>query len=102
MSTTVFIWRTTVYLGETMNMRNYEGEDKSTFCDYSLRQRESDTLNSSKFNLSMEKQVERLWCDAKKDGWVYNDFVVRMLEILMILKHRDELKLMAAAKYKQG
>ena len=84
-----------------MNMRNHAGEEKNTFCDHQLRQRESNTLKSSKFNLSMEKQVERLWCDAKKDDWVYNDFVVRMLEILMILKHRDELTLMAAAKYKQ-
>ena len=48
----------------------------------------------------MEKQIERLWFQSKQLGWNYNDFVVRLLEVLVVLSHRNKVKITAA--HKQG
>jgi hypothetical protein len=43
----------------------------------------------SKFNISMEKKIERLWLDAKDQGWSFSNFVSVVLEVLTVLHHRD-------------
>src|SRR5262249_23964871 len=52
----------------------------------------------TKFNVSFEKKIENLWSQSKGLGWSYNDFVTRLLEVVMILRHRDSVKLAAASK----
>jgi hypothetical protein len=52
----------------------------------------------SKFNASFEKKIEHLWFQSKRLGWSYNDFVLHLLEVLVILQHRDSLKRAAASE----
>lgn len=56
-------------------------------------------LTRRKLNPSIEKKIERLRFDAKQQfGWSYNDFVVQLLEVLVILQHRDKAKRSPASK----
>jgi hypothetical protein len=52
----------------------------------------------SKFNASFEKKIENLWFQSRRLGWSYNDFVLHLLEVLVILQHRDSLKRPAASE----
>jgi hypothetical protein len=56
------------------------------------------TTSISKFNASFERKIERLWFQSRHIGWGYNDFVVQILEVLIVLRHRDSVKLAAASK----
>ena len=56
------------------------------------------TGNRSKFNTSMEKKIERVWLQSKPLGWSYNDFVVHLLEVLVVLQHRQKEKRVPASK----
>jgi hypothetical protein len=46
----------------------------------------------TKFNISMEKKIERLWRESEKQGWNFNQFVTATLEILTIIHHRNKLE----------
>lgn len=41
-----------------------------------------------KFNISVEKKIEKLWLDARGLGWDFRTFVVFILEILTIMHYR--------------
>ena len=49
-----------------------------------------------KWKTSIEKKIERVWHNAEDHGWSYSDFVVHLLEVLVILQHRDKVKLAAS------
>ncbi len=42
-----------------------------------------------KFTASMEKKIEHLWLESQDRGWRYNDFIVVVLEVLAVLRHRN-------------
>jgi hypothetical protein len=50
----------------------------------------------SKYNVSFERKIERLWFQSNPLGWGYSDFVVHLLEVLVVLRHRDGVKRAAA------
>lgn len=46
----------------------------------------------TKFNISMEKKIERLWQESTQQGWDYCQFVAVVMEVLTILHHRKKLQ----------
>ncbi len=52
-------------------------------------------LNGTKFNISMEKRIERLWYESKALGWTFNGFVSHLMEILIIIQHRSRVPVQA-------
>jgi hypothetical protein len=54
----------------------------------------------SKFNISMEKKIERLWHESKDLGWNFNAFVTHVMEILIVIQHRNKIPVKAAAPRK--
>ena len=83
-----------------MRVRGYEQENNSeiNFKEAQLHFSQEKSANRSKFTTSMEKKIERVWSQSKPLGWSYNDFVVHLLEVLVILQHRQKVKLMTAPK----
>jgi hypothetical protein len=77
-----------------MRVRNSETRDDSKL--HSLTALISTTVerdpSRSKFNASFEKKIEHLFLQSSHIGWSYNDFVVRVLEVLVILQQRESLK----------
>ncbi len=49
-------------------------------------------LNRTKFNISTEKKIERLWHESEQHGWSFSYFTTVVLEVLTILHHRDSLQ----------
>jgi hypothetical protein len=45
-----------------------------------------------KFAITAEKKIERLWLDSNRLGWTYSDFVTHILEVLIVVKQRDKIK----------
>jgi hypothetical protein len=45
----------------------------------------------TKFNISMEKKIERLWQESGRQGWSYSQFVAVVMEVLTVLHHRNRL-----------
>ncbi|MFY9639638.1 MAG: hypothetical protein WCD20_05290 [Rhodomicrobium sp.] len=45
----------------------------------------------TKFNISMEKKIERLWHESDQQGWNYSQFVAVVMEVLTVLHHRNKL-----------
>ncbi len=85
-----------------MTVRDYKDENNRevNFNSAMLHLFQEKTGNSPKFNISTEKKIERLWFQSKQLGWNYNDFVVRLLEVLVVLSHRNKVKITAV--HKQG
>jgi hypothetical protein len=83
-----------------MRVRNHREEDNREINANSARIHLSKdkTSNRRKFNTSMEKKIEHIWFDSKKIGWSYNDFVVHVLEVLVVLQQRNMAKLTIASK----
>ncbi len=48
-------------------------------------------LVRTKFNISMEKKIEKLWLDSDRQGWSYSRFVSTVMEVLTVLHHRNKL-----------
>ncbi len=46
----------------------------------------------TKFNISMEKKIERLWQESEQQGWSYSKFVSVVMEVLTVLHHRNKLQ----------
>ncbi|MGO8955541.1 MAG: hypothetical protein ACLQF2_19740 [Rhodomicrobium sp.] len=46
----------------------------------------------TKFNISMEKKIEKLWQDSEQQGWDYSKFVTVVMEVLTVLHHRKTLQ----------
>jgi hypothetical protein len=46
----------------------------------------------TKFNISMEKKIERLWHESEQQGWSYSQFVSVVMEVLTVLHHRNKLQ----------
>ncbi len=46
----------------------------------------------TKFNISMEKKIEKLLEESERQGWDFNQFVTATLEVLTILHHRNKLR----------
>jgi hypothetical protein len=46
----------------------------------------------TKFNISMEKKIERLWHESERHGWNFSKFVTVVLEVLTVLHHRKKLQ----------
>ena len=69
---------------------------------YPIRSPQQFKTTRPKFNASSERKIERVWLDANKLGWSYNDFVAHLLEVLVIIQFRDKLKRMPASKLKLG
>ena len=83
-----------------MRVGSYKQENNSEINskEAQLHFSQEKTGNRSKFTTSMEKKIERVWSQSKPLGWSYNDFVVHLLEVLVILQHRQKVKLMTAPK----
>ena len=47
--------------------------------------------SGSKFNISMEKKIERIWHESSNLGWSFTAFSVRVIEVLIILHHRNKV-----------
>ena len=45
----------------------------------------------TKFNISMEKKIERLWQESDRLGWSYSQFVSTVMEVLTVMHHRNKL-----------
>ncbi|MGA7326853.1 MAG: hypothetical protein WBX25_20770 [Rhodomicrobium sp.] len=45
-----------------------------------------------KFKTSMERRIEALLVESQALGWSYSGFVATLLEVLVVLKQRDRLK----------
>ena len=45
----------------------------------------------TKFNISMEKKIERLWHESDQQGWSYSQFVSVVMEVLTVMHHRNKL-----------
>src|SRR3974390_2246934 len=45
----------------------------------------------TKFNISMEKKIERLWQESDQQGWSYSQFVSVIMEVLTVMHHRNKL-----------
>ncbi len=84
-----------------MLVRDYKCEhtDESASNNDHVQPNQAYPLTRRKLNPSIEKKIERLRFDAKQQfGWSYNDFVVQLLEVLVILQHRDKAKRSPASK----
>jgi hypothetical protein len=46
----------------------------------------------TKFNISMEKKIEKLWQESEQQGWNYSQFVSVVMEVLTVLHHRKKLQ----------
>jgi hypothetical protein len=55
----------------------------------------------TKFNISMEKKIERLWQESDRQGWSYSQFVTVVMEVLTVLHHRKRLVQAKPAHKKQ-
>ena len=51
----------------------------------------------TKFNISMEKKIERLWQESERHGWDFSKFVTVVLEVLTVMHHRKKLQHMERA-----
>jgi hypothetical protein len=51
-----------------------------------------------KFNASIENKIEQLWLQSRHLRWSYNEFATHLLEVLVILQHRDRMQREAASK----
>jgi hypothetical protein len=83
-----------------MSVRNVEScsEIKENLASaHFFIQRKRCTLGA-KFNASFERTIERLLSQSQQIGWSYDDFAVRLLEVLVVLRHRDSLKHAAASR----
>jgi hypothetical protein len=75
-----------LYGGETMQTAHeisvaYTGEEIAA----------ESPMVRTKFNISMEKKIEKLWLDSDRQGWSYNRFVSSVMEVLTVLHHRNKL-----------
>jgi hypothetical protein len=81
-----------------MHVRNNEysneGEDNFELAGRPVTQEKN--APKPKFNASFEKKIEQLWFESDRLGWSYNDFVIHMLEVLVILRHRQSVRRAAA------
>jgi hypothetical protein len=50
------------------------------------------TLRERKFNISIERQLERLYRNSETLDWSFTDFCVHVLEVLAVLQHRKKVK----------
>jgi hypothetical protein len=74
-----------------MRMRNYKYENNDINSDAGqISLPRQIPANRSKFNSSMEKKIERIWLQSQQLGWSYNDFVVHLLEVLVVLQKRNK------------
>jgi hypothetical protein len=71
-----------------MRVRNYKNEDSSEINSKAPKL----YGNRSKFSTSTERKIESLRFQSKQLGWSYSDFVVRLLEILVVLNHRNRVR----------
>ncbi len=53
--------------------------------------RSENPVSRTKFNISMEKKIERLFFESADQGWNYNHFVSNVLEVLTVLQLRNQL-----------
>jgi len=81
-----------------MRVRNEESGNNSElhFITTYISAVDETKLPRPKYNASFERKLERLWFQSKTLGWNYNDFVAHLLEVLVILRHRDSVKHAAA------
>lgn len=77
-----------------MRVRNYKDESSRKINPMAphVHLSQEKTGNRSKFNTSMERQIERLWIESNKLDWNFNDFVVDVLGVLVVLNHRNKVK----------
>lgn len=50
----------------------------------------------TKFNVSIEKRIEKIWHESEQQGWNYNQFVSIVMEVLTVLHHRKNIQRMMA------
>ena len=76
-----------------MGVCNHKDESNSTINSVAPQHHifQKETGARSKFNTSAERKIERLRIESNRHGWSYNDFVVRLLEVLVVLNHRNNL-----------
>jgi hypothetical protein len=83
-----------------MRVRNIEQENNSEI-NFNAVQSYLSTEKSgkgAKFNSSMERRIEALWSRSEELGWSYSDFVVHLLEVLVVLSHRHKVSPMIASQ----
>jgi hypothetical protein len=83
-----------------MSVRNNEcgNESKNNFVMAKSSLGRKKIVPALKFKASFERRIERLWCQSSDLGWSYNDFVGHLLEVLIVLQHRDSSSRAAASK----
>ena len=83
-----------------MRMRNEEsGSDrKSGLVVTYIPRYKKNKLLMAKYNTSVEKRLEGFWFRSKTLGWNYSDFVAHLLEVLVVLRHRESANHTAASK----
>ncbi len=72
-----------------MNILDKSG---STATDERFSAAHEDYVTRPRFKTSLEKQLEKLWGKASHQGWSFSDFTAQMLEVLLVLRQRDQLK----------
>ncbi|MGO9544498.1 MAG: hypothetical protein ACLPPF_06860 [Rhodomicrobium sp.] len=66
----------------------HEAEQTHTMEDI----RPEEPIVRTKFNISMEKKIEKLWQESEQQGWNYSQFVAVVMEVLTVLHHRKKLQ----------
>jgi hypothetical protein len=77
-----------------MRVRNEKsgGESELRFISTYVSAHDENKSSRLRQSTSLERNIERLWFQSRTLGWSYNDFVAHLLEILLILRHRDSVK----------
>jgi hypothetical protein len=73
---------------------------KATVCK-NIPANEENKSSRAKHNTSFERRIERFWFQSKNLDWSYSEFVVHLLEVLVILAHRESAKRAAALKSRE-
>jgi hypothetical protein len=83
-----------------MRLRNddYGNMSKLNLSEAQFSMIEERVAPRPKFNASIENKIEQLWFQSRHLHWSYNEFATRLLEVLIVLQHRDRMQREAASK----
>jgi hypothetical protein len=78
-----------------MRVRNYSDANNNE-----INSNSGKLSNRQNFHSSTERKIERLRFQSKQLGWSYSDFVVHLMGVLVVIRHRNRAKLAMGPKRK--
>jgi hypothetical protein len=85
---------------EPMHLHNFICERGNDPVNQTSQMHQDCKLSMAEFDAAMEKKIERACSNAMKLSWKYDDFVIRLLDVLVILHDRNKVRQMTASKTK--